>query len=155
MRSCLFNVWVQRYNSVVYECVSPCNFLSPVHPGSSKWASQLALMSPQSKHPIWTLLQHTHAMTQVITTWETLCNLDSLPNHFYFCAEKIGDMFVGFNSKQRGKEGEVNVCVLPSLLLVTGMLWTVRSLKQELVRTCSSTELNWHVCRSEDTETHR
>lgn len=37
---------------------------------------------------------------------------------------------------------------LPSLLLVTGMLWTVRSLKQELVRTCSSTELKTHVWRS-------
>ena len=38
---------------------------------------------------------------------------------------------------------------LPSLLLVTGMLWTVRSLKQELVRTWSSTELKMHAWRSE------
>lgn len=37
----------------------------------------------------------------------------------------------------------------PSLLLVTGMLWTVRSLKQELVRTWSSTELNTHAWTSE------
>lgn len=37
---------------------------------------------------------------------------------------------------------------LPSLLLVTGMLWTVRSLKQELVRTCSSTELRTQDWRS-------
>lgn len=36
----------------------------------------------------------------------------------------------------------------PSLLLVTGMLWTVRSLKQDPVSTCSSTELSTKAWRS-------
>lgn len=36
----------------------------------------------------------------------------------------------------------------PSLLLVTGMLWTVRSLKQDPVSTCSSTELRTKAWRS-------
>lgn len=45
------------------------------------------------------------------------------------------------------------MCHLPSLVLVTGMLWTVLSLKQEPVNTCSSTELNTHACRSKNTHT--
>lgn len=36
----------------------------------------------------------------------------------------------------------------PSLLLVTGMLWTVRSLKQDPVSTCNSTELSTKAWRS-------
>lgn len=40
----------------------------------------------------------------------------------------------------------------PSLLLVTGMLWTVRSLKQDPVSTCSSTELSTKAWRSVGSE---
>ena len=47
-------------------------------------------------------------------------------------------------SQHKNKRDPLCQCYLPSLLLVTGMLWTVRSLKQELVRTWSSTELNTH-----------
>lgn len=55
------------------------------------------------------------------------------------------------SEKERGSDvlSDPFECFLPSLLVVTGMLWTVRSLKQELVRTWSSTELNTHAWRSE------
>lgn len=55
-----------------------------------------------------------------------------------------------------GRKGCACACVygvLPSLLVVTGMLWTVRSLKQELVRTWSSSELNTQDWRSAMTKT--
>lgn len=53
------------------------------------------------------------------------------------------------NEANRGPKKKNFSSFLPSLLLVTGMLWTVRSLKQELVRTCSSTELKTQDWRSE------
>lgn len=59
--------------------------------------------------------------------------------------EKTGEA----DKVSKHKRIKKDVCFLPSLLLVTGMLWTVRSLKQELVRTWSSTELNTHAWRSE------
>lgn len=56
------------------------------------------------------------------------------------------------SKKQSGTK--LDFSSLPSLLLVRGMLWTVRSLKQELVRTWSSTELKTQDGRSDRKTTH-